>query len=241
MRASAASASTAAATGAPINRPAATTSNSFADDVAQLVGELDLTDLTLIAHSMAGGEAVQYLTRHGSKRVARLVLLAPTTPMLLKTADNPNGLADGSLRGAMGSVAARLSEMGRRQCRAVLHSGNIVRNDALGRHAAHDPASITLACSRAMVEEDFRAEMRRIDVPSLIVHGDRDRSMPVELTGKPRPSSSRAQGSLSIRARRTASHSPIWISSTPTSRASCASTNAAPPRPDPRMSMNKLS
>ena len=66
--------------------------DTFADDVAALVDDLDLTDLTLIAHSMAGGEAVRYLTRHGSQRVARLVLLAPTTPMLLKAHDNPNGL-----------------------------------------------------------------------------------------------------------------------------------------------------
>ena len=66
--------------------------DTFADDVAALVGDLDLTDLTLIAHSMAGGEAVRYLTRHGSQHVARLVLLAPTTPMLLKAHDNPNGL-----------------------------------------------------------------------------------------------------------------------------------------------------
>jgi non-heme chloroperoxidase len=65
--------------------------DTFADDVATLVDHLDLSDLTLIAHSMAGGEAVRYLTRHGSKRVARLVLLAPTTPMLLKADDNPNG------------------------------------------------------------------------------------------------------------------------------------------------------
>ncbi len=60
--------------------------DTFADDVAALVDSLDLSDLTLIAHSMAGGEAVRYLTRRGSQRVARLVLLAPTTPMLLQGA-----------------------------------------------------------------------------------------------------------------------------------------------------------
>ena len=65
--------------------------DTFADDVAALVDTLDLSDLTLIAHSMAGGEAVRYLSRHGAKRVARLVLIAPTTPMLLKTDDNRNG------------------------------------------------------------------------------------------------------------------------------------------------------
>jgi len=67
--------------------------DTFADDVAALVETLDLKGLTLIAHSMAGGEAVRYLTRHGSQRVVRLVLLAPTTPMLLNAPNNPNGLA----------------------------------------------------------------------------------------------------------------------------------------------------
>src|SRR3984957_21262967 len=66
--------------------------DTFADDVAALVENLDLSGLTLIAHSMAGGEAVRYVTRHGSKRVARLILVAPTTPILLKTHDNANGL-----------------------------------------------------------------------------------------------------------------------------------------------------
>jgi non-heme chloroperoxidase len=55
------------------------------------IERLDLSALTLITHSMAGGEAVRYLTRHGSERIARMILLAPTTPMLLKSEDNPNG------------------------------------------------------------------------------------------------------------------------------------------------------
>ena len=85
----------------------------------------------------------------------------------------------------MGGVGTRLPEMGRRQCRPVLHSGDLAGDDALGRDLLQTSLPVTLACSRAMVEADFRAEMRGIDVPTLIVHGDRDRSMPVELTGKP--------------------------------------------------------
>jgi pimeloyl-ACP methyl ester carboxylesterase len=68
--------------------------DTFADDVASVISALDLRDLTLVGHSMAGGEIVRYLTRHGSARVARIVLLAPTTPYLMKTADNPNGVPD---------------------------------------------------------------------------------------------------------------------------------------------------
>jgi non-heme chloroperoxidase len=159
--------------------------DTFADDVAQLVGELDLEDLTLIAHSMAGGEAVRYLTRHGSQRVARLILLAPTTPMLLKTHDNPNGLP-------MEAFEALWAQWRRDYPKWV--DDNLApffipeTSPPMMRWGAMlltTPLPITLACSRAMVEADFRAEMRGVDVPTLIVHGDRDRSAPVELTGKP--------------------------------------------------------
>jgi non-heme chloroperoxidase len=159
--------------------------DTFADDVAALVDALDLSGLTLIAHSMAGGEAVRYLTRHGGSRVARLVLIAPTTPMLLKTDDNPNGAPKAGFEA--------LWAQWRRD-----HPKWIADNVAPFFIPETSPAMmgwgvtllqtslpITLACSRAMVQADFRAEMPRIDVPTLIVHGDRDRSAPIELTGKP--------------------------------------------------------
>jgi non-heme chloroperoxidase len=159
--------------------------DTFADDVAALVDDLDLSGLTLIAHSMAGGEGVRYLTRHGSKRVARLVLLAPTTPMLLKTDDNPNGAPKESFE--------LLWAQWRRDYPKWI-ADNVApffipeTSPAMMRWVVtllQTSLPITLACSRAMVEADFRAEMRRIEVPTLIVHGDRDRSMPIELTAKP--------------------------------------------------------
>jgi len=66
--------------------------DTFADDVAAVISALNLQDLTMVGHSMASGEIVRYLTRHGNARVARIVLLAPTTPCLTQTADNPNGM-----------------------------------------------------------------------------------------------------------------------------------------------------
>ena len=159
--------------------------DTFADGVAALVETLDLKRLTLIAHSMAGGEAVRYLSRHGSQRVARLVLLAPTTPMLLKAPDNPNGLA-------MEAFEALWAEWRRDYPKWV--DDNLApffipeTSPAMMRWGAtllQTSLPVILACSRAMVEADFRAELRRIDVPTLIVHGDRDRSTPLELTGKP--------------------------------------------------------
>lgn len=159
--------------------------DTFADDVAALADHADLSGLTLIAHSMAAGEAVRYLTRQGGKRVARLVLIAPTTPMLIKAHDNPNGAP-------MESFEALWAQWKRDYPKWV--DDNVApffvpeTSPAMMRWGVtllQTSLPVTLACARAMVQADFRAEMRRIDVPTLVIHGDRDRSAPVELTGKP--------------------------------------------------------
>lgn len=135
---------------------------------------------------MAGGEMVRYLTRHGSARVARVVMLAPMTPMLLKADDNPNGTPRAAYEAlwtqwkhdypnwvADNTAPFFIPETSRAMMRWF---AEVVGQVSL---------PVALACSRAMVEEDFRAEMRRIEVPVLLVHGDRDQSAPIELTGRP--------------------------------------------------------
>ena len=159
--------------------------DTFADDVAALVETLDLNGLTLIAHSMAGGEAVRYLTRHGSQRVARLVLLAPTTPMLLKTPDNPNGLPMEAFEALWAGWRRDYPKWVDDNLAPFFIPEPSPAMMRWGVTLLTTPLPITLACSRAMVQADFRAEMRGIDVPTLIVQGDRDRSTPLELTGKP--------------------------------------------------------
>jgi non-heme chloroperoxidase len=160
--------------------------DTFADDVATLIDELDLSNLTVITHSMAGGELVRYLTRHGSSRVARIILLAPMTPMLLKTEDNPNGAPRADFEA--------LWEQWRRDYPKWVADATAPffipeTSSAMMRWVAslvqQVSVPVALACSRAMIEEDFRAEMRRIEVPALLIQGDRDRSGPIELTGKP--------------------------------------------------------
>jgi non-heme chloroperoxidase len=159
--------------------------DGFADDVATLVDDLDLSGLTLIAHSMAGGEAVRYLTRHGSKRVARLILLAPTTPMLLKTDDNPNGAPIEGFEALWTQWRRDYPKWIADNVAPFFIPETSPAMMAWGANLLQSSLPIVLACSRAMVQADFRAEMRRIDVPTLIIHGDRDRSMPFELTAKP--------------------------------------------------------
>ena len=150
--------------------------DTFADDTARLVKELDLSGLTMISHSMAAGEIVRYLTRHGSSRIARAIFLAPMTPMLLQTKSNPNGIPRANFEALWAQWKSDYSkwvedatapffvpETSRAMMRWI---GNVLQS----------PLPVNLACSRMMVEADFRDEMQKIAVPTLIVHGDRDRS-----------------------------------------------------------------
>ena len=150
--------------------------DTFADDVAALIDALELSDLTLIAHSIAGGEAVRYLTRHGKEmRRARHPPCA-TTPMLLKTDDNPNGALSPRSRRCGRNGSATIRNGSRTTSR---RSSSRRTSPAMMRWGAgllQTPVPIALACARAMVAEDFRAEMRRKMFQTLIVHGDRDRS-----------------------------------------------------------------
>jgi pimeloyl-ACP methyl ester carboxylesterase len=159
--------------------------DTFADDVGTLIDQLNLSGLTFIGHSMASFEIVRYLTRHGSSRVGRVVLLAPMTPMLVRTEDNPNGVprADFEVLWAQwkrdypkwvddATAPFFVPETSRAMMRWVV---NVLQS----------PVPIALACSRIMVEADFRDELRQINVPTLLIHGDRDRSAPIELTGIP--------------------------------------------------------
>jgi pimeloyl-ACP methyl ester carboxylesterase len=159
--------------------------DTFADDVAALIDALELSDLTLIAHSSAGGEAVRYLSRHGKDRVARMVLLAPTTPMLLRTDDNPNGALESEFEALWAQWKRDYPKWIADNVAPFFIPETSPAMMRWGAGLLQTPVPIALACARAMVEEDFRAEMRGIDVPTLIVHGDRDRSAPIELTGKP--------------------------------------------------------
>jgi pimeloyl-ACP methyl ester carboxylesterase len=159
--------------------------DTFADDVATLVDDLDLSGLTVIAHSIAGGEAVRYLSRHGMKRVARLVLLAPTTPMLLKSHDHPNGAPREGFEALWAQWKRDYPKWIDDNLAPFFIPETSPAMMRWGVTLLQTSLPVALACSRAMVEADFRAEMRRIDVPTLIIHGDRDRSAPVELTGKP--------------------------------------------------------
>lgn len=149
--------------------------DSLANDLAALLDGLDLEDVVLVGHSMGAGEVVRYLARHGDDRIARVMLVAPTTPCNLKTADNPEGIDRAVYDGMVAALQADL--------RGFLSAGMPGFLGSTPERALVDWAtSIALqaampaqiGCMRAFSETDLRAETRAVRLPTLIVYGSAD-------------------------------------------------------------------
>ena len=164
--------------------------DTLAGDLSAVIEQLDLDDVTLVGHSMAGGEIVRYLTRFGSQHVARVVLLAATLPFPLKTGDNPDGV-DGALVEAVRATWRHdyprwLAD------NAGPYIGEGLAGCSVGpglrdwtvRDMLRASLKAVFDCNRALVETDFRAELPRITTPTLIIQGDHDMTIPVELSGR---------------------------------------------------------
>ncbi len=165
--------------------------DTLADDLAGLMVTLDLRGATLVSHSMGSGEIMRYLARHGDDRVARVVLLAPTTPMLLNTAEHPFGLTTEMIDGALTEFAADRAQWfeQRRDDYFALGSGGDRVSLAFAKHTMRiclaTPPHVQLACQRSMFSTDFRADVSACTVPTLVLHGDADASAFLDLTGRP--------------------------------------------------------
>ena len=164
--------------------------DTFAKDLHMLVTKLDLQDLALVGFSMGGGEVARYIGTYGSGRVRKAAFLASIPPFLLKTPDNPGGMDSSAFDGIKAGLAAdRLAFL-------TTFFANFYNVDVLGGKRVSDQAvqfswniaagaspKGTLDCVSAWLT-DFRKDLARIDVPTLIVHGDADRILPIEVTGK---------------------------------------------------------
>lgn len=160
--------------------------DTLADDLAGVIEACELRDVTLVGHSMGCGEVVRYLARHGSKRVARIALVAPTLPFLLKTPDNPDGIPREYFdrmraewrRDYPNWLAANSAPFFTPETSKEMVQWGIGLSLQTSLHAA-------IECNIAVTETDFREELGKVDVPALIVQGSADRSCPPDLTGKP--------------------------------------------------------
>jgi non-heme chloroperoxidase len=163
--------------------------DTFAGDLHELINHLKLRDFCLVGFSMGGGEVVRYLGKYGSKDASKAVIISGVPPYLLKTADNPEGVDGSVFAGIEKAVAAD---------RYAFFTGffqNFYNTDVLvGKRvseqvvqaswnvAASASATASLACVPTW-HEDFREDLARIDVPTLVIQGDGDRILPITATG----------------------------------------------------------
>ena len=158
--------------------------DTLADDVAALFEERDLRDAVLVGYSMGSIEAVRYLTRHGTRRVAKLVLAAPTTPFLTRTADNPDAVPAAAIAAQNDAIAKDFAKW------IAENEPPFVMPDTVPETRAWIKAMMLsaslpalLACRRTIAATDTRAELARLDLPTLVLQGNKDASAPLPLTG----------------------------------------------------------
>lgn len=167
--------------------------DTFAADLNELMTALDLSDAVLVGFSMGTGEVTRYLGKYGSERVSRAVLMGPVPPYLLKTDDNPEGVPAEIFEGIKSAIVKD------RPSFFTYFFDNFFNTDKLGgtritdeavrmswNVAVQSSAIATLRCVDTWLT-DFRADLPKIDVPVLIVHGDDDRILPFDSTAKRLP------------------------------------------------------
>jgi len=164
--------------------------NGYADDLAAVIEGLELTDVTLVGHSTGGGEVARYIGRHGTKRVARAVLIAAVPPFLLKTAANPEGLPielfDGMRAGLFKDRAQFYKEMavpfyGANRPGAKVSQGVL---DQFWIWSMQSGLKNAYESIKAFSETDFTEDLKKFDVPTLLLHGEDDQVVPVQESSK---------------------------------------------------------
>ena len=163
--------------------------DTFAEDLHKLVTQLELHDFALVGFSMGGGEVARYLGKYGSKGVSKAVFISAIPPFLLKTPDNPEGVDGSVFEGIQKAVAADryafFTEFFKNFYNTDLLLGKRVSEQAVQASwnvAAGASATASLACVPTW-HEDFRKDLIRVDVPTLIIHGDADRILPITASG----------------------------------------------------------
>ncbi|WP_432562237.1 alpha/beta fold hydrolase [Kineococcus sp. SYSU DK003] len=163
--------------------------DTYADDLAALVNALDLSGVTMVGHSTGGGEIVHYVGRHGSSRVAGLVLVSAVPPKMLKTDDNPEGVPADVFDGLRAGEAHDRAQLYRDLAdgpffghdRAPVDQGFRdafwLQSMACGHRAAYE-------CIAAFSATDFRPDLAKVDVPTLVIHGDDDQIVPFDVGGR---------------------------------------------------------
>ena len=167
--------------------------NTFAADLSMLMERLDLHDAVLVGHSMGTGEVTRYLSRYGSARVAKGVLVSPIPPYLLQTGDNPDGvpqaLFDGFAAAAQADTPAWMKGFLDNFYNFDTLRGTLVSDQAwqASWNLAVTASAIAAVACIGTWTTDFRDDLPKIDVPVLVIHGDADQVLPLDKTGQRLP------------------------------------------------------
>src|SRR5579871_3603270 len=162
--------------------------DTYADDLAALVQELDLRDAVHVGHSTGGGEVVRYIGRHGSKRVAKAVLIGAVAPLMLKTSANPAGTSIEAFNQIRDSVLADRAQFfkdlsspfyGANRPGSKVSQG---LRDSFWLQGMQCSLKAAYDCIEAFSESDFTDDFKKFDIPTLILHGDDDQIVPIEDT-----------------------------------------------------------
>lgn len=163
----------------------------YADDLATVINTLDLKGVTLVGFSTGGGEVARYISRHGTARVKKAVLISAVPPLMLKTADNPDGLPIEVFDGIRTGQLANRSQLykniasgpffGFNRPGAEVSQGLIDHWWAQGMQAGHKNTYDSIAAFSAT---DFRPDLKKFDIPTLVIHGDDDQIVPIDISGK---------------------------------------------------------
>jgi non-heme chloroperoxidase len=160
--------------------------NGYADDLAALIETLDLNDVTMVGHSTGGGEVARYIGRHGTSRVARAVLIAAVPPIMLKTAANPEGLPIDVFDNMRATLVKDRSQFykdlavqfyGANRPGAKVSQGVL---DMFWLWSMQAGLKNAFECIKAFSETDFTEDLKKFDVPTLVLHGEDDQIVPVK-------------------------------------------------------------
>ena len=164
--------------------------DTFTADLHALMQHLDLRDATLVGFSMGGGEVVRYVGTYGTDRVAKIVLAAAVPPYLYKSDDNPDGgLDDDTIAQFQAGVKADRLAFLEQFTTTFFSAGKELKVSEPQREYARDIAAFaspkaTLDCITAWGRTDFRGDVDKVTVPTLVIHGDSDGIVPIEISGK---------------------------------------------------------
>jgi non-heme chloroperoxidase len=159
--------------------------DTYADDLATLIDTLDLHDAVLVGHSTGGGEVTRYIGRHGTSRVAKAVLVGAVPPLMLKTAANPGGLPIEAFDQIRAGVTADRSQF-YKDLSAPFYGANRPGSkvsqgirDAFWLWSMQVGLKGALDCIKAFSETDLTEDLKKFNIPTLIIHGDDDQIVPI--------------------------------------------------------------